>query len=110
MKLHPLNCVAGARLLAIAVLAFAALLVARVQSPAQSTTGTDPGWWYNYGVLSTGTANDYAAANQGQAKNIAVAAVSELDNDLAQFGGAGPTLDNLASALLASDTTAAAND
>ena len=47
-----------------------------------------PTWWANYGVLSANTPNDYSAANQGQAKNIAVAAVSELNNDLSQFGEA----------------------
>ena len=60
--------------------------------------------------MSGTTPQDYAAANQGEAKNLAVAAVSELDNDLAQFGGAGPTLDALASTLLTSDTAGAAQD
>jgi hypothetical protein len=60
-----------------------------------------PTWWAGYGVL-TGTARaDYAAANQGQAKNLAVEAVYELDSDLAQFGGAGSALHALAVALSA---------
>jgi len=69
--------------------------------------GTGPSWWYNPALTTSGTvpvisgtANDYAAANQGQVKNIAVAAVTELDADLAQFGGAGGQLDQLASTLI----------
>jgi hypothetical protein len=42
--------------------------------------------------------------------NMAIAAVSEVDNDLAQFGGAGPTLDALSASLIASDTNGQAND
>jgi len=59
-----------------------------------------PSWWATYGVQNENPANDYAAVNQGQVKNIAVAAVSELDTDLAQFGGAGGQLDQLASTLI----------
>ncbi len=61
------------------------------------------------GVLTSGSAaNDFALANQGQAKNLALAAVTELDTDLAQFGGAGPALDSLANTLLTG--TGIAND
>ena len=74
---------------------------------AQSTPGY-PAWWANYGVLSGTTRNDYSAANQGQVKNIAVAAVNELNTDLAQFGGAGATLNQLAITLTA--TSAQTND
>jgi hypothetical protein len=62
-----------------------------------------PGWWSNYGVLSGSSPNDYAIANQGQAKNLAVAAVQEMDNDLAQFGGS--QLDGLAATLLSGSAT-----
>jgi hypothetical protein len=63
---------------------------------------TGPAWWYNGSFttngapLITGTASDFSAVNQGQAKNIAVTAVNELNTDLAQFGGAGDTLNQLA--------------
>ncbi len=67
-----------------------------------------PTWWANYSVLSGSTADDYGACNQGQAKNIAVAAVGELDNDLSQFGGAGGTLDALAVSF--TGTTSATDD
>jgi hypothetical protein len=53
-----------------------------------------PSWWSNSTrpVLTSGTANDYAAANQGQVKNIAVAAIAEMNAKLP--GGAGDTLNN----------------
>jgi len=58
-----------------------------------------PSWWTDWGVIQSGSAiasgtNDYAAVNQGQVKNIAVAAVNELNAHFA--GGAGQTLNNLA--------------
>ena len=56
----------------------------------------NPAWWASHGVTNGNPPNDFAAANQGQAKNMAVSAVNELDNHLAQFGGAGPQLDQLA--------------
>jgi RHS repeat-associated protein len=74
-----------------------------------------PAWWYNPAVtvsgtapLISGSANDYAAVNQGQVKNIAVTAINELNTDLAQFGGAGPTLNSLKTTL--SGTSATTND
>jgi hypothetical protein len=73
---------------------------------AGSLWATPPSWWSGYGVLNGNAANDYAVANQGQAKNIAVAAVQEMDNDLAQFGGSG--LDGLAATLLSG--SASSND
>ena len=70
-----------------------------VDNPSFTTSGTP--------VIS-GTANDYSAVNQGQLKNIAVTAVNELNTDLAQFGGAGATLNQLAITLTA--TSAQTND
>jgi hypothetical protein len=67
-----------------------------------------PSWWTTQGVLSTGSANDYAAVNQGQVKNIAVKAVAELNTRLAITGSAGPVLNQLAATL--SSTTAITND
>jgi len=57
-----------------------------------------PEWWYNQGLISGTAYNDFAAANQGEAKNFAVGAVNELDVDLAPFrrfrpGRVGPLLD-----------------
>lgn len=93
------------RLFSIAALSFFLLLCTAFRLSAQ-TPANYPTWWANYGVLSGTTPNDYAVANQGQAKNIAVAAISELDNDLAQFGGS--QLDSLSAIL--SGTTAQTND
>ncbi len=67
-----------------------------------------PQWWYeglNPPVKTSG-ANDYAAVNQGQVKNIAVKAVAELDADLP--GGAGDILRTLATNL--SGSTMNTND
>jgi len=52
-----------------------------------------PGWWAARGVQNTNPANDYGAVNQGQVKNIATAAVADLDAHLP--GGAGTDLENL---------------
>ena len=65
-----------------------------------------PAWWTARGIQNTNPANDYAAANQGQVKNIATAAVAELDASLP--GGAGDVLLALASNL--SGTTPNTND
>lgn len=53
-----------------------------------------PAWWAERGIPVQGaTADDYAPANQGQLKNIAKAAVAEMDAKLP--GGAGDALHNL---------------
>ena len=72
--------------------------------------GQAPSWWSDRGVINTsGTANDYAAVNQGQVKNIAVNAVYELDDNFWQFSGTnGAILDALAVTL--SSTTGNTND
>jgi hypothetical protein len=55
---------------------------------------TYPTWWTNRGVInSTATVNDYAAANQGQAKHFATQAYAELQANLP--GGAGAQLTTL---------------
>ncbi len=59
----------------------AALLLA---SPARAQQA--PPWWLERGVLSAGAANDYAALNAGQLKNLAHAAWLELES---LPGGAG---------------------
>ncbi len=65
-----------------------------------------PGWWATRGIQNSNPANDYAAVNQGQVKNIAVKAVAEMDANLP--GGAGDALHTLATNL--SGTTANTND
>ena len=53
-----------------------------------------PSWWSERGVLVSGAnADDYAPANQGQLKNIAKAAMAEMDAKLP--GGAGEAVHNL---------------
>jgi hypothetical protein len=74
------------------------LLCSGLKLTAQSTPIYPP-WWANQGLLSGTSPNDYAAANQGQVKNMAVGAVNELNADLAQFGGAGDALNELAVSL-----------
>ena len=50
-----------------------------------------PAWWSERGVtIATATPDDYAPVNQGQLKNIAAAAMAELDAKLP--GGAGEAL------------------
>jgi hypothetical protein len=77
-------------------------------SPALLMAGNPP-WWASRNVISIDPAtskrrpaDDYAAVNQGQLKNIAVAAVAELNANLP--GGAGTALTQLAATL--STTTA----
>jgi Regulator of chromosome condensation (RCC1) repeat len=59
-----------------------------------------PTWWSQRGVLVEHAGpDDFAPANQGQVKNIARAAVAEMDAKLS--GGAGDELHNLISSWLA---------
>src|SRR4051794_14703001 len=56
--------------------------------------GSTPAWWSERGVLLQNAApDDYAPANHGQVKNIASAAVAEMDAKLP--GGAGTILHEL---------------
>jgi hypothetical protein len=87
----------GSRLTSLVVAFF---LAAAHNLHAQSEPAY-PAWWHNQGLISGTAYKDFGAANQGEAKNFAVGAVNELDADLAQFGGAGPTLDALAVSLTA---------
>jgi hypothetical protein len=92
-----------------AAVVLAMLLSTGLKLAAQSTP-IYPTWWANQGLLSGTSPNDYAAANQGQAKNMAVGAVNELDADLAQFGGAGAALIALSDTLTLSDTSSQTED
>src|SRR5882724_43241 len=59
-----------------------------------SSFAAAPAWWSTRGVLLPNTnADDHALVNQGQLKNIAAAAVAEMDAKLT--GGAGNDLHNL---------------
>ncbi|XHR27138.1 MAG: hypothetical protein ACFUZC_14420 [Chthoniobacteraceae bacterium] len=55
-----------------------------------------PQWWADRSATNGNAANDYAAANQGQVKNIATKAVAEFNEKLANLGGAGDALKQLA--------------
>jgi hypothetical protein len=69
--------------------------------------GSAPSWWTQRGVLvQNGNSDNYAPLNQGQLKNIATAAVAELDARLG--GGAGDELHALSSSWTTS--TGATND
>jgi hypothetical protein len=50
-------------------------------------SATEPSWWREYRVLSGRPADDFAAANSGQLKNIAVAAYWELERNLPHGAG-----------------------
>ena len=83
----PSNAAASLRLLAIV---FTAIILPLV------VWGAGPAWWTQHQppvITSGATADDYAAVNQGQVKNIVKAAADELDAHLP--GGAGPTLQTL---------------
>lgn len=61
--------------------------------------GEGPAWWTARAVLDTNVlGSDYAPANQGQLKHLAIQARSELDDSIAQFGGAGFAVTNLIAA------------
>jgi hypothetical protein len=79
--------------------------------PSTLLAQTCPAWWTTQGILATGSAaNDFAAANQGQAKNIALGAVNELYTDLSGFPAATAHLDSLAAFLYTTGTATGAND
>ena len=68
------------------------------------TYAAAPAWWSQRGVLvANPTPDDYAPANQGQLKNIAAAAVAEMDAKLP--GGAGEALRALVTSWSASAHT-----
>jgi hypothetical protein len=91
MKLSPSNNRSG-----IFALRLAAGIAACVLIPLLAFA-TGPGWWSLHGVLlANAAADDYAPANQGQLKNVAAAAVAEMDAKLS--GGAGDDLHNLINA------------
>ena len=70
---------------------------------AQIMTAQAPLWWANQNVL-IGEADDFAAINQGQLKNLALAAVVEMDAKMASVGGAGQELRAMVNQWLAQDT------
>src|SRR3954471_22855046 len=63
-----------------------------------------PSWWSHRGVLvQDAIPDDYAPANQGQAKNIARAAAAEMDERF--IGGAGNEVHSLISSWSIADST-----
>src|SRR4051812_29335915 len=81
------NAVSASRLvLALAIVALVPLVL----------YGSAPSWWTLRGILvENATPDDYAPITQGQLKNIATAAVAEMDVRLS--GGAGDELHSLVS-------------
>ncbi len=60
----------------------------------QSMQAAAPGWWTDRSVLRPGTAaDDFAVANVGQLKNLAIKAAQEMNDSL--IGGAGPEITSL---------------
>jgi hypothetical protein len=75
----------GVKSITIALLSSFVLLQAKAEAPT---------WWSARGVILPGVAaDDYAAINQGQFKNMVVAAVAEMNEKL--VGGAGGSLNQL---------------
>lgn len=89
----------------VAVLALAGLF-ARLPCAAAEYY---PHWWYSRGVAADATVqpDDYAAANQGQAKWIASRAKDELDANLP--GGAGAAISNLVAGFVSTNDFLALN-
>lgn len=67
-----------------------------------SLQGADgPSWWISQEVLkSDGSHDDYAAANAGQMKNLAVKAAAEMDRRLGSVDGAGSAIHAMVQAWL----------
>ncbi len=85
-----------------ALLAFPPLLLAPPDPPT-------PGWWTTRGVIDpTKTRDDYAAANLGQLKTIALRAFEEFEAKLP--GGAGADLSELVLPWTLPDTTGTRDD
>ena len=102
---HPPNHQSGIvslRVLAVVVLLCGFTLLLYAADPGS----IDPAWWTTQNVVQTGTGsvNNYAAANQGQVKNMAAGAVAEFDLDLP--GGAGQPLHLLISGWVSGSASA----
>jgi hypothetical protein len=92
------------RSLPAACLLAAILMMVVINAHAQGgTEPTYPAWWYNEGLVTSGTINDYAIANIGQAKNFTLAAINEIAFDLLQFGGTNAQLNALNNQLLTNE-------
>lgn len=77
---------------------------------AAPAIGSAPDWWEEYGVIdSEATADDYAAVNAGQLKNVAAAAAAYLEHELAPILGAGGTINTAIGAFGGSDDYLAVN-
>jgi len=84
-------------------------LLLLVLVPLIAIAGTPPSWWTSPDVIN-GTANDYAAINQGQLKNLATKAYQHLQANLAGnpvwSTTAGTNLTTLVTATLSSTNSA----
>jgi len=70
-----------------------AVLLALCLQPATMFQAEAPGWWASQGVINSNReADDFAALNQGQLKNLAKAAAAEMNVNF--IGGAGAAIDS----------------
>jgi hypothetical protein len=83
-----------------------AVIIATLALLPRTVLAQAPAWWAERGVIATDPAtskprpaNDYAAANQGQVKFIAVVAIDAMNAKIP--GGAGDALNKLRSQLVA---------
>ena len=83
------------------------LIAALLIFSAAFSLAADPSWWRERGVTNGGAPDDFAAANAGQLKNIAVSAYWELEARLPH--GAGPELLKLARSFRDGDNFTAVN-
>ena len=87
------TCADGAlsfKMMALMTIAFGAL--------AFSLEASQPAWWTSRGAVNTNTKNDNLAINESQLKQFTQKAVLELNADLTNNGGAGPTLNAMVTA------------
>jgi YD repeat-containing protein len=82
------------------------LLVFAGPKLSAQTDPAGPSWWYNPALTTTGTAPafsgnpaDFAVANQGQVKNLAVTSINGLYVEIPQFIGTNETLSALEASL-----------
>ena len=86
------------------------LTLLSLTSIASTRLAAEPNWWHERGVIDANApANDFALSNVGQAKFIASAAIAELNRVLTSAGGAGFSLNDLASSSAPANDFAALN-
>jgi hypothetical protein len=75
-----------------------------------ATSSAQPAWWAAQGVTTTQPADDYAVANIGQMKSLAVSAIREIDARRALSGGAGSALNGLMNTWFAAPSSGQVRD